>query len=102
MSKLGLIDIVQQAALAADVNFLLVVDQFEELFRFRQLAIMGKDEGRAAEEATAFVNLLLEVRERAPERIFVVLTMRSDFLGIAPSFPVSPKRSMPDNIWYRD
>ncbi len=87
MSKLGLIDIVQQAALGDDVNFLLVVDQFEELFRFRQLAIMGKDEGRAAEEATAFVNLLLEVRERAPKRIFVVLTMRSDFIGDCTQFP---------------
>ncbi|MCK1739167.1 WD40 repeat domain-containing protein [Bradyrhizobium sp. 138] len=87
MSKLGLIDVFEQAGLGADVNLLLVVDQFEELFRYRQLVIASPDEGRAAEEVTAFVNLLLEVRERAPARIFVVLTMRSDFLGDCTQFP---------------
>ena len=42
MSKLGLIDICEQAALDEGVNLLVVVDQFEELFRYRQL------EGRPA------------------------------------------------------
>ena len=37
MSKLGLIDIYEQAHLGEDVNLLVVVDQFEELFRYRQL-----------------------------------------------------------------
>src|SRR5215510_14799157 len=37
MSKLGLIDIYEQARLDAEVNLLVVVDQFEELFRYRQL-----------------------------------------------------------------
>jgi WD40 repeat protein/energy-coupling factor transporter ATP-binding protein EcfA2 len=75
MSKLGLIDICEQAALGEGVNLLVVVDQFEELFRYQQL------------EAAAFVNLLLEARERAASRIFVVLTMRSDFLGDCTKFP---------------
>jgi energy-coupling factor transporter ATP-binding protein EcfA2 len=75
MSKLGLIDISEQAALGEGVNLLVVVDQFEELFRYQQL------------EAAAFVNLLLEARERAASRIFVVLTMRSDFLGDCTKFP---------------
>lgn len=35
MSKRGLIDIYEQASLAQDVNLLVVVDQFEELFRYR-------------------------------------------------------------------
>ena len=34
-----------------------------------------------------FVNLLLEVKERASCPIFVVLTMRSDFLGDCTQFP---------------
>ena len=85
MSKLGLIDIVQQAALEDGVNLLLVVDQFEELFRYGQLAAAGSDSGQR-NDSTAFVNLLLEVAERAPERIFVVLTMRSDFLGDCTKF----------------
>ncbi len=39
MSKLGLIDIYEQANLDKDVNLLVVVDQFEELFRYRQLGV---------------------------------------------------------------
>ena len=37
LSKLGFIDIVDQARLPDGVNLLLVVDQFEELFRYRQV-----------------------------------------------------------------
>src|SRR6185295_17584141 len=88
MSKLGLIDIYEQAQLAEDVNLLLVVDQFEELFRYRQAApgqqqaVMG-----VSEDAVAFVNLLLEVKEQMRYPIYIVLTMRSDFLGDCAQFP---------------
>ncbi|HEX3228416.1 MAG TPA: hypothetical protein VHQ95_05590 [Pyrinomonadaceae bacterium] len=88
MSKLGLIDIYEQAQLAEDVNLLVVVDQFEELFRYRQAApgqqqtVMG-----VSEDAIAFVNLLLEVKEQMRYPIYIVLTMRSDFLGDCAQFP---------------
>src|SRR4029077_11617783 len=61
MSKLGLIDIYEQAQLGEDVNLLVVAAQFEELFRYRQVRA-GQQENVAdiAEQATAFVNLLLE------------------------------------------
>jgi hypothetical protein len=82
MSKLGLIDIYEQALLDEGVNLLVVVDQFEELFRYRQLEAAGRaGEQGIGEEAAAFVNLPLEVKERATCPIFVVLTMRSDFFG---------------------
>ena len=88
MSKVGLIDICEQAGLDEGVNLLVVVDQFEELFRYQQLAAVWR---RSAEnigkDAAAFVNLLLEVKERATCRIYVVLTMRSDFLGDCTQFP---------------
>ena len=60
MSKVGLIDIYEQAALGEGVNLLVVVDQFEELFRYRQLEAAGRggDQG-ISEKAAAFVNLLL-------------------------------------------
>lgn len=88
MSRRGLIDIFEQAAPGEGVNLLVVVDQFEELFRYRREPIAGQEADRyAGEQATAFVNLLLEVRECAAERIFVVLTMRSDFLGDCTRFP---------------
>jgi WD40 repeat protein/energy-coupling factor transporter ATP-binding protein EcfA2 len=82
MSKLGLIDIWEQAALGEGVNLLVVVDQFEELIRYRQLGTAAR-----SEDAAAFVNLILEVKERANCRIYVVLTMRSDFLGDCTQFP---------------
>src|SRR5262249_36654883 len=77
MSKLGLIDIYEQARLGAEVNLLVVVDQFEELFRYQQLgaALPGHSSG-ISEDAIAFVNLLLEVRGQATCLIYVVMTMR--------------------------
>ena len=97
LSKRGLIDIWEQAALPEDVNLLVVVDQFEELFRYRQLADgpraggsqadgLGADGHGFSEEATAFVKLLLELQEQQDCQIFVVLTMRSDFLGDCTQF----------------
>ena len=88
MSKLGLIDIFEQARLDEGVNLLVVVDQFEELFRYRQLGPPGaRATNASSEEAAAFVNLLLEVKQQITCPIFVVLTMRSDFLGDCTQFP---------------
>lgn len=87
MSKLGLIDIYEQAQLEKDVNLLVVVDQFEELFRYRRLGA-GQQENvyGVSEEATAFVNLLLEAKQQTTYPIYIVLTMRSDFLGDCAQF----------------
>jgi hypothetical protein len=91
MSKLGLIDIFEQARLDEGTNLLVVVDQFEELFRYRHLDAAGRDgDQRVSEELAAFVNLLLEVKDVACS-IFVVLTMRSDFLGDCAQFPGLPE-----------
>jgi hypothetical protein len=54
-------------------NLLLLVDQFEELFRYQEY------EGR--EEAEAFVALLLECSASRDLPIYVTITMRSEFLG---------------------
>jgi energy-coupling factor transporter ATP-binding protein EcfA2 len=87
MSKLGLIDMFEQARLDEGVNLLVVVDQFEELFRYQQLeAASGEGDIRLGEEAAALVKLLLEVKHLT-RPIFVVLTMRSDFLGDCTQFP---------------
>jgi len=88
ISKRGLVDIVEQARLAESVNLLVIVDQFEELFRYRQL---GADDERESDgmsqEANAFVNLLLEAAAQPECPIYVALTMRSDFLGDCAQFP---------------
>ena len=85
LSKLGLVDLYEQAHLPTGTKLLIVVDQFEELFRFRAL-YSTTDEDRA----TAFVNLLLEAA-RSNYPIYIVLTMRSDFLGDCAQFEGLPE-----------
>ena len=82
LSKRGLIDLVQQARLPAGTHLLLVVDQFEELFRYRALAHAEQ----RAPDAAALVNLLLEASAQAEVPVYVVMTMRSDFLGDCTQF----------------
>lgn len=81
-SSLGLLEVVSQSKLAAGENLLVLVDQFEELFRFRKKSTAEHPE----DEAAAFVKLLLETKQadKSPEEklaIYVILTMRSDYLG---------------------
>ena len=82
MTRLGLVDACAQARLPAGTNLLVVVDQFEELFRYR-----GAASGAAPDEASAFVDLLLEACRQTRHPIHVVLTMRSDFLGDCARLP---------------
>ncbi len=74
-SHFGLVEAVKQAGLGEGTNFLLVVDQFEEIFRFHEA-------GQTQQEmANKFVSLLLEAAAQKEVPIYVVLTMRSDFIG---------------------
>ena len=68
-------------------NLLLVVDQFEEVFRFQ------KENDLSPREAAHFVDLLLAVeQDLSPEyRLYVVLTMRSDALGEVAQFEGLPE-----------
>lgn len=92
MSKLGLSRIYHDAHLPKDFNLLLVVDQFEELFRYRQAtSSLATDAQQRSQEAIAFVNLLLDARTHADIPIYVVLTMRSDFLGDCAEFSGLPE-----------
>ncbi len=87
MSKLGLLDVFEQARLPQGTNLLVVADQFEELFRFQEKSAIGTNaRNDLADQATAFVNLLLEVRGHKDLPIYVTLTMRSDFLGECAQF----------------
>ena len=65
--------------LDAGTNLLILVDQFEELFRYSDYA------GR--EEAEAFVALLSESAQSANAAIYVTITMRSEYLGACALVP---------------
>jgi WD40 repeat protein len=73
-------EILQHNPLPDGTKLLILVDQFEELFRFRT---------QAEDQAAAFVALLLEACSH-PD-IYVAITMRSDFLGAAAAFHKLPE-----------
>jgi WD40 repeat protein/energy-coupling factor transporter ATP-binding protein EcfA2 len=75
--SLGLVEAVRQTRMPSNENLLVVVDQFEELFRFARVTASE----RYQNEAAAFVKLLLEAIEQRDVPIYVVLTLRSDYLG---------------------
>ena len=88
MSRLGLIELVEQSPLEQNTNLLIVVDQFEELFRYHRLETsQSENKYDISEDSVAFVNLLLAAKEQTNVSIYVVITMRSDFLGDCAQFP---------------
>ena len=91
VSKRGLIDAFRKARLPDGVNLLVVVDQFEELFRYQTLSTSAMGVGERSEEGVAFVNLLLEAKRQLDLPIYIVLTMRSDFLGNCAEYPGLPE-----------
>lgn len=84
-SVLGLVDCVRQARLPAEDNVLVMVDQFEELFRFKQSS------SDSSNEAVAFVKLLLTAAQQEHLPLYVILTMRSDFIGNCIEFQGLPE-----------
>lgn len=81
-SSLGLVEAIMQSKRKQDKNYLILVDQFEELFRFKDSE--NKD---SINETLAFVNLLIEACNYADAPIYVAITMRSDFIGDCAQFP---------------
>ena len=73
-------EVLDHSPLPDGVKLLVLVDQFEELFRFRE---------QQENQAAAFVALLLEACQR--DDIYIVITMRSDFLGAAAEFHGLPE-----------
>jgi hypothetical protein len=85
-SSAGLSAVVQHAHIPANENLLLVADQFEEFFRYR-----SSPEAEYSEAAPALVKLLLSAAADPAVRIYVALTMRSDFIGNCAALPGLPK-----------
>jgi energy-coupling factor transporter ATP-binding protein EcfA2 len=81
-SSLGLVEAVEQSRRSGDVNYLILVDQFEELFRFKD-----STDPNSVNETLAFVNLLIEAINYPDSPIYVAITMRSDFIGDCAQFP---------------
>ena len=84
-SSFGLTEALAEAGVAPGRSVLILVDQFEELFRFSGAdARWGVDAAGhldRREEAAHFVQLLLEIARDRDSGVHVLITMRSDFIG---------------------
>ena len=80
---LGLAEALRETPLPEATNLLVMVDQFEEIFRFRREGDSG--------DADAFVSLLLASAHQRVLPIYVVITMRSDFFGDCATFTGLPE-----------
>ncbi|KPA15466.1 repeat-containing protein [Candidatus Magnetomorum sp. HK-1] len=77
-SSSGIVESFQKTPLPEGTKLLIVVDQFEEIFR--SLRYSNDNEVRA------FVYLLIESIEQKEIPLYILITMRSDFIGECASF----------------
>ena len=89
-SSHGLIDYVRRQFNPQKEALLLLVDQFEELFRYKDSAGRIANDLTASSEAAAFIALLL-ASAHSSLPIYIVITMRTDYLGDCAEFPDFPE-----------
>ncbi len=80
---MGLVEILQTAPFSQKNNILILVDQFEEIFRYTKQKDLNERE--------SFVTLLLNSAEQQKIPLYVVVTMRSDYIGDCSLFPGLPE-----------
>jgi WD40 repeat protein len=74
--------------LTPDEHVLVLVDQFEEIFRYKE---SGSSEDR--DRKTQFVRLLTDAASGPDKRIYILITLRADFLGDCAQY-----RDLPESI----
>ncbi len=77
----GLVDIAKHYKTITGENLLILIDQFEELYRYAEQSANNKN------EAAQFINLLIDAIEQEEVPIYVATTMRSDFIGESAHYP---------------
>ena len=80
---LGLVEVLEETPLPSSGKMLLLVDQFEEI-------IQHYDKGNR-DESAAFVALLLATAAAEDKSVYVVITMRSEYLGRCALFQGLPE-----------
>jgi WD40 repeat protein/energy-coupling factor transporter ATP-binding protein EcfA2 len=80
-SSLGLVETYQKsAAERSKENLMIVIDQFEEVFPFSNKNLRNED------DASTFVNLLLNASRQKDVPVYIVLTMRAGYIGACSEF----------------
>ncbi len=93
-SSFGLAEALAKISELDSTALLLVVDQFEELFRYvtqEPSTVEEPEPALSRDEAAQFVQLLLEGARASTREIHVVITMRSDFIGDCARFHGLPE-----------
>ena len=85
-NRLGLVQVVRNN-LSTDKKILILVDQFEEIFRFNKVST----EEESTHSANQFIDLLLGAVGQKEVPIYVIMTIRSDFLGDCEQFSGLPE-----------
>src|SRR6478609_8988782 len=78
----GLVDVAKYLQKQEGENIFFLIDQFEELFRFKD-----SENDEFANEAALYVNLILTAISQRDIPIYVAINMRSDFIGDCAAFP---------------
>lgn len=81
-NSFGLIDTLKQLKTNPKENILLIIDQFEELFRFKE----SRKDITTINETEAYIKLLVNAVQQENLPVYIVLTMRSDFIGECSQF----------------
>lgn len=89
----GIVEAFKEAFKQAGVkeNLMVVVDQFEELFQNTGGKKKGRKNKEREKEADAFVNLLLSACRQKDVPIYIVITLRSSYLGACTEFRGLPE-----------
>ena len=77
-TSFGLVEVIKQLKLNADERVLLVIDQFEELFRFNR---SGTDERARSDESDSYVSLLLNTLYSNEVPVYLIINIRSEYTG---------------------
>jgi energy-coupling factor transporter ATP-binding protein EcfA2 len=80
----GLIEVCKYLQSEKNENIFFLVDQFEELFRYRAEA--NEENPEAVNDAQLYVKLFLTAVKQNEVPVYVALTMRSDFIGECSAF----------------
>ncbi len=78
----AILDAIRHLWKEKNTNFFLLIDQFEELFRFS----IEQKEVAKRDDAIDFVNIILELSKQTTLPVYIVITMRSDFIGDCAQF----------------
>lgn len=76
-SSSGITNLISQYEVKPDENVLLLIDQFEELFRYQYTS----HDAEAINQVDHFINMIVNTVRQTELPIYVVVTMRSDFIG---------------------